>query len=231
VTVRRLLVRLVAAMLCLTAAVAIVVLLGGRFDETTDRILLTTTTVSFFSLLGVPAASLLEQGRAPILARASAALTAAGFLFTLVVIWGHDHARSTWQAWGVLMTLALGAAQAATVEGRRRPTDSETVARLAVASMATGTLLAALGVFAIVTERSGEGFYRALGALLVLDVLLVALQAVLRRGSGPTTSTFRLQIDGRAVDATGRDFAAAVAQAIRDAERTGEPVRRIERIR
>jgi hypothetical protein len=41
--------------------------------------------------------------------------------------------------------------------------------------------------------------------------------------------THRMRLDGRLVEAPGRDFAAAVANAIRDAEREGAPVRRVER--
>jgi hypothetical protein len=37
-------------------------------------------------------------------------------------------------------------------------------------------------------------------------------------------------VDGRPVETAGRDFAAAVAAAIRWAEQEGPPVRRVERV-
>jgi hypothetical protein len=53
--------------------------------------------------------------------------------------------------------------------------------------------------------------------------------AVVRRGAGRIDQTHGLRIDGRFVESPGRDFAAAVANAIRDAEHSGETVRRVER--
>src|SRR4051812_40040842 len=104
---RPLLIKTVVVGLCATAVVAIVVLLTGSFDDTTWQILATTSAVSFFALLSVPAGAVLERGRPVALGRASAALTAAGFLLTLVVIWDAAHAPSwLWRTWGVVVTLA-----------------------------------------------------------------------------------------------------------------------------
>jgi hypothetical protein len=226
---RGLLVRTIVGGLCLTAAVGIVAVLGGSLDETSGRILLTTTAVSFFGLLAVPAGMLLERNRLSWLARGSAALTATTFVLTLVVTWLHDPPPALWRTWGVLGTLTLAAAQAATVEARRRDTDSERIRFLVSASMVTDSLLAAFGVIGILASVSDEGFYRMLGAVGILDVLLLAVVAVLRRSDGPIGQTHRMRVDGRLVEAPGRDFAAAAANAIREAEKGGSPVRRVER--
>jgi hypothetical protein len=226
---RRLLLRAIVAALCLTAGVAIVMLLAGTLDDTSARILLTSTEVSFFGLLGVPAGMLLERDRLSWLARSSAALTAVSFLLTLTVTWRHDTPSVLWRVWGVVGTLALAAAQAATVEARRRDSDSNGVRLLVVFSMITGGALAALGVIGILGSVTDGGYIRALGAIGVLDVLLLVIVAVLRRGGGPVGQTHRLRVDGRMVEAPGRDFASAVANAIREAEKDGSPVRRIER--
>jgi hypothetical protein len=226
---RTLLVRAVVGSLCLTAAVGIVAVLGGSLDETSGRVLITTTAVSFFGLLAVPAGMLLERNRLSWLARGSAALTATTFLLTLVVTWKHDPPSALWRTWGVLGTLTLAAAQAATVEARRRDTDTERVRFLVSGSMVTDALLAALGVIGILASVDDGGFYRMLGAIGILDVLLIAVVAVLRRGGGPIGQTHRVRIDGRVVEAPGRDFAAAVANAIREAEKGGSHVRRVER--
>ena len=175
---RRLLLRTIVAALCLTAVVAIAALLGGRPGPTAWRILGTTSAVSFFGLLAVPVGMLLDRGRAHVLARASGALTLSAFVLTLAVLW---MPWTTWvgKTWGVLVTLAAAAAQACAVEARRRDTDAPQVSALASGSMVTGA---------------------------VLDVLLLVVAAVLRRGTGPIGQTHRLRLDGRLVEVPGRDF-------------------------
>lgn len=226
---RKLLLRAIVGALCVTAAVAIAVLLTGSFEHTEWRILATTSAVSAFGLLAVPAGMLLERGMAVTLARASAALIAAAFVLTLFVVWdgGSSFLGKTW---GVVLTLALATAQAATVEARRRDNDSQLVRRLTAGSTLTGALLAALGVLGILSEIHGVTYYRVIGAIAVLDVLLLALTAILRRGTGPIAQTHRLRIDGELIEAPGRDFASAVSAAIRSAERDGKSVARIERL-
>jgi hypothetical protein len=228
VRAQKLLLRAVVGALCLTAAIAVVVLLVGTFDDTSWRILASTSAISFFGLLAAPAGVLLERGHAVVLARASALLTGATFVLTFVLIWS-DWSNDLGKAWGVLLTLAAAAAQAAAVESRRRDTDSPTIRHLVAGSMLTGTALAALGVLAILTEIDDGAYYRALGAIAIVDVLLIIVAAVLRRGSGPIAQTHRVRIDGRLIEAPGRDWAAAVASAIREAERDGSTVRRVER--
>jgi hypothetical protein len=227
---RGLLVRTIAAGLCATAAVAIVVLLSRHFDDTSGRILLTTSTISVAALLLVPAGMLLDRHARSLLGRASVLLTGLGFVLTLAAIWAIDHSTPFWKTWGIVATLAVAAAQGAGVEARRRDRDSPTVRLLVRLSAVTGALLAGLGVLAILTEIADSAYYRFVGAVAILDVLAVALTAVLRRGTGPATSVHRLRVDGRLVQARGRDFAAAAAAAIREAERTGARVQRVERV-
>ena len=226
---RRLLLRTIVTGACLTAAVAIVVLLSGSLDGTSGRVLLTTTAISIFGVLAVPAQMLLDRGALPLLARASAALTAVSFGITLVLIWGDGGAPGWWKAWGVAATLALAAAQAAAVEARRRDSDSPAVRRLVGLSMVTGAALAALGTLGILAEVDDGGYLRAIGVIAVLDLLSLVVVAALRRGEPAAARTHRIRINGRLVEVAGRDFAAAVATAIREEERQGTPVRRVER--
>ena len=219
----------IVAALCLTAGVAIVMLLAGTLDRTSAQILLTSTEVSFFGLLAVPAGVLLERNRGSRLGPSSAALTTVAFGLTLLVTWNPETSSAVWRGWGVVGTLALAAAQAATVEARRRDTDSPAIALLVGCSMLTGAVLAALGVGGILGSIDDGGYIRLLGVFGVLDVLLLVVIAVLRRGAGPVDQTHRVRVDGQLVEAPGRDFAAAVANAIREAEKAGTPVRRVER--
>jgi hypothetical protein len=228
VQARKLLLRAIVGALCVTATVAIVILLTGSFEHTEWRILATTSAVSAFGLLAVPAGMLLERGTAVVLARASAILTATAFVLTLVVVWDGGSSLLG-KTWGIVLTLALATAQAATVEARRRDNDSQLVRRLTAGSTLTGAVLAALGVLGILTEIHGLTYYRVTGAIAVLDVLLLALTAILRRSTGPDSQTHRMRVDGELIEAPGRDFASAVSAAIRTAERDGRTVRRIER--
>jgi hypothetical protein len=225
---RKLLLTAIVGALCLTAAIAVVILLSGHFTDTSWRILATTSAISFFGLLVVPVGMLLERGRAILLARISGALSCAAFVLTLVVIWRH-WADSFGKTWGVVLTLAVAAAQAAVVEARRRETDTPAISMLVVLSMLTGIALATMGIAAILSTIDNGTYYRTLGAVAVIDVLLVALVAVLRRGTGPITTAHRIRVNGELIEAPGRDFAAAVAGAIRTAESEGKTVRRIER--
>jgi len=229
VTARRFLLRTIVTGACLTAALAIVAILGGSLDGTSGRVILTTTAVSVFGILAVPAQMLLDRGSLPVLARLSAALTAVTFAITLLLIWGDDPTTRWWQAWGVFATLALAAAQAAAVEARRRDTDTQAIRRLVATSMATGTALAVLGTLGIVGKVADGGYYRLVGVIAVIDLLSLVLVAALRRGEGPASQTHRIRVNGRMVEAPGRDFAAAVATAIRNEEKQGITVRRVER--
>jgi hypothetical protein len=228
VQARKVLLSAIVGALCLTAGIAVVVLLSGHFDETAWRVLGTTSAISFFGLLAVPVGMLLERGRAAALARISGALTFAAFVLTLAVIWRH-WADGVGKTWAVVLTLALAAAQAAVVEARRRDTDTPAISMLVLGSMLTGAALTAMGIWAILTEVDSGTYYRTLGAVAVIDVLLVTVAAVLRRGVGPIAQPHRIRINGELIEAPGRDFAAAVAAAIRSAEREGKTVRRVER--
>jgi hypothetical protein len=205
-----------------------VVLLSGSFDETSWRILGTTSAISFFGLLAVPAGMLLERGRAVALARISAALTGAAFLLTVALIWRHWE-NGIGKTWAVVLTLSVAAAQAAVVEARRRDTDTPTISLLTGGSMVTGAVLTGMGVYAILAEAADGTYYRALGAIAVIDLLLLAMVAVLRREAGPSAQSYRMRVNGELVEAPGRDFATAVASVIREAEKDGKAVQRIER--
>jgi hypothetical protein len=228
VQARKLLLTAIVGALCLTAAIAVVVLLTGSFDDTSWRILATTSAISFCGLLGVPVGMLLERGRAVLLARASAALTFAAFVLTVALIWRHWE-NGLGKTCGVVATLAIAAAQAAVVEARRRESDTTAISVLTSGTMLTGAVLTAMGIAAILIEIDEGSYYRVLGAVAVIDVLLIVVAAVLRRGGGPAAETYRIRVNGELIEASGRDFASAVAGAIRSAEKDGATVRRVER--
>jgi peptidoglycan/LPS O-acetylase OafA/YrhL len=235
VDVRRLLLGAVVVSLVATAAIAIATLLAGDFGETEGRVLLTTASISFFGLLSLAPGVLLEQGRLRPLALAGLALAGLGFVLALNLIWlqWDDAEDWSWKSLVVVVAAALAATQASGVESRRRDGDGPWVRRLALASHSSVAATAALVSIAALWEVDDDGYYRALGAVAVANVLLVALQPVLRRG-GTQPAGQRLAIvleSGSRVEreVRARDFAAAVERAIRDVERSGERVVRVER--
>jgi hypothetical protein len=102
----------------------------------------------------------------------------------------------------------------------------------------TALILAAATLFSIAMwgEIESGTFWRLVGALVVAAVLVTALQPVLRRMTGTVAEAphrLRLALSGggeQEVEVRARDFADAVARAIRDAQRDGATVERIERI-
>src|SRR5215218_6694760 len=217
--------RAVAASLVATAALAMGTLVLGDFGETEGRILLTTASISFFGLLGLPAGVLLDQRRRRPLAIAELATSGLAFLLALNLIWiqWDDAGDAAWKSFVVVTTVAGALTQAAGVEVRRRQTDPAWISRLALASHATGALLATLVAVAALAEIDSGGYYRGLGAVAVANVLLVALQPILRRMAGQPAAAYRFVCvldDGRrdAGERGGRDFPAAVADAIRELE-------------
>ena len=246
--------RVVVASLSVTAVVAIVALLVGDFGETEGRILLTTASIAFFSLLSLPAGVLLDQGRLAPIAWAVFGLSAAGLLLALEIVWVEwdDPRDAVWKALVVVAAFDAALAQIAATQSRRVPSDPAWVIRLAQLSAASGLLLAALISLAALLEIDHDGYYRALAAVAVATVLFALLQPILRRTATPQTAgdTFRLvcvldgppdRLPGESYRERGgvsteiecelaaRDFAAAAATAIRELERSGARVTRLER--
>ena len=193
---RRLFLRALVASLSATAALAIGTLLFAEFGETTWRIVLTTTFLSVASLLSLPAGVLLDQGRAPALAWAVIAASAAAFVVTMVAVWAAEDSDWVWKVALTLGVTAVAGAQAAASTSRRRPEDSRQLVWLYVLAIALSVALAALISVAVWREiEDSEGYYRFLGATAVAAVLATLLQPILRRMERPAPSRARLVLE------------------------------------
>lgn len=171
--------------LCLTALLAIGITLFGSFDETVGQILTTIALMGAFSLVVLPAAALLDRQRAVSLAWVVITLAAAALLGALLLLWEIvDDSDGAWRAVGGITVLALGAAQIATMTSRLRSDDTPLSRRLYVASIATGVGFVTLVCVALAIEAEDETFYRVLGAVGVLNLLVVLLQPAMRRLAG-----------------------------------------------
>lgn len=221
---RRSLLLAVAGLMCVAAALAISILLLGDFGGTEGRILGTTLLLAVHGALAVPAAILWDQRRLAALAAACAGLAALAATLNVAALWSNS-GDTFGKAIGTVIFFLI--ATVVTAALATRP-----LHRLFPASVALAAVAAAMATAAVWTETQQEGYLRLLGAIVVLDVLLVALQPVLLRARR-TRATLPLRV----VDTSGctadvsvqaESLAAAVAQAIRDVERRGSHVRSVE---
>jgi len=182
---RRVLLLGIAGLLCAAALLAIAILLVGRFGDVERRILGSAMLLAGYGLVGLPSVVLLDQGRRRGLAVVGLALAGAAAGLALASVWAFSGSDSLGRSVGTATLLALAGAQASALTARQSESDPPSVRRLYPAACATGALTA-VAASALVWTQPGAGIYpRLLGALLVLDLLLVALQPVLARAHEP----------------------------------------------
>lgn len=229
---KRILLQVVAGLLSVSALLAITILLVGRFGETERRILVTTQLLAGYALIALPAAILLDRGRLRRLALTLVALAAAGMSLALASLWSGEPPAPLGKAVGTVTVFALATAQAAALAARAREGDPRSVRRLFALSCGLAVVLPAIVTVVLWAELDSSGYARVLGALLVLDLLVVALQPILARTRRATT-VHRLRIvvePGETVvtDVEAVDLAAAAAEAIRTLEAAGRSVIRLD---
>lgn len=228
---RRPLLLAVAALLSASALLAVGILLFGHFGETEGRILGTTALLAGYGLLTLPAAILLDQRRLPALAAAVAALAAVGASLALAAVWSGGDSEPLGKTIGTVTFFLVAATQTAALAARRRGRDPRWVRVLFPASIVLAGLAAAAATGAVWAD-AGDAYGRVVGALVVLDVLAVALQPILARAQTPPAPIrFSVLVDGgERVDVTveAPDLAAAAAKAVRQLEREGRRVRGLE---
>jgi hypothetical protein len=231
--------RVLIASLLATAGLAIGFLLFADFNERTWKVIATTALLSAFSLLGLPGAALLDQGRAAALGWVNLVLAALGLTWTLALLWSES--ERGWQALVAVVAFTAATAQACGTTARRRADDPQSVDLLYFAGLIGAFLLAAMISLAAWQEVEDEGFYRFVGALAVAEVLAIILQPILRRtarraapGAVRSGAVFEFTCtleDGREIRRydEAADFASAAAGAISELEGAGERVVRVER--
>lgn len=211
--IRRAIVRLTVGSFSLAALLGIIALLGGDFGETQGRVLLTTVLVGVVSVAVL--CYLVTAGRrSQPVGIAGGVAVLVPFTTALLMIWG-DVENGPGE--GMLRTFGVGAVVAATLAQaclllamaeRSRPG----VRRILVGTLALAAVLAAM-VSALITgyNPSGDGYYRLLGVVAILDVLgTVVAAAVLKFGSGS------LQAARSATVSIPAELDARLARAARD---------------
>ncbi len=222
-TRRRVLLLMVAVLLSVSALLAIAVLLVGRFGSTEGRILGSTALLAGFGLVALPSVILLDTERARRLALAGVASAALASLLALVAIWSRSDSDTLGRTVGSAAVIAVAFSQLCALTARRETGDPASVRRLFAASCATATLAAILAVTFVWSNPHGTLAPRVLGAVIVLDLLLVALQPIFARAR-PGVVVHRFEVvlvsgERVAVSVEGGDVASAAARAIRSVER------------
>jgi hypothetical protein len=179
---RRVAVICIIVSLSLTALIGIATLLGGAFGDVQGRIMMTTLIIGAFSVLAL--ADLAVAGRrfewfgyVGILAAVAGLIIGLFFIWNLV-----DSGAGWWKTFGVVSVLAASLAHAnllLLLGERRRP-----VVRTGLwITIALIGVLAGMIVGLIVTDGdvSGDGYYRLLGTVAILDVLGTIVVPVVSR--------------------------------------------------
>ena len=214
-TGRRSLLLAVASLLTASAALAIAILLFGNFGETEGRILATTALLAAHGLLALPGAILLDQRRLRPLAAFVLALAASAATVNVASVWTEDPPAAVGKTSATLLAFLVASTQTAALTARRRGRPRA----LFFASTADAFVVATTLAVVVWAEIDSESVARVLGALVVLDVLLVALQPILSRARRGISVT-RLAVT--------KDAAAETVEAIRVIERQGRRVVRVE---
>jgi hypothetical protein len=185
-TRRRILLLGVAGLLCVSALLAIAILLVGRFGDTERRIVGTTLLLAGYGVVSLPGVILLDRGSHGMLAEGAIALAAVAAGLAVVSVWGFSGTDAVGKSVGTATIFAVAVAQAAALVARQTERDPPTVRRLFTASCFTAALAAALAVAMIWAQPIGVPGARLVAALVVLDLLLVALQPLVKAiESGP----------------------------------------------
>ncbi|MGZ4291350.1 MAG: hypothetical protein ACXVQQ_02015 [Gaiellaceae bacterium] len=182
---RRTLLIAVAVLLCAAALFAIGVLLVGHFGRTEARILGTTAVLALMSLVALPAVMLIERRRALLFADVAAVTAAVAAGFAVATVWAPGDLLGKLTA--TVVTVAVLGTQAGALLARQGPGDPHIVHRLYLASLVTGSILAALIITLTWAQFESPGYGRVMGSLAILDALFVALQPLLARLRPPMT--------------------------------------------
>lgn len=231
-TRRRGLLLAVAALLTVSALIAVAILLFGTSGALEGRILRTTALLAAYGVAVLPATMLLDEGRGRVLAPAMLALAVTGAALALAVNWIDDPPLTLGKAAGTVAVATAAGAQISALVLLRRDSDPRIVGPLFVASTILAVAVTGMMAVMIWTESGNDTAGRILAALIVLDVLAAGLQPILSRAraAGIEAHLRIATVSGepQEVVVSGRDLASAVATAIRGVEAGGGRVHSIE---
>jgi hypothetical protein len=182
-SLRRVVLRALAAGLSLAAAIAIAAILTGSFGAIDARLIATSLSFSLYTALGGAGVGP-RRLTGPIRGLGTATMAAAGadFALLMVILWG-DTEIELWRAWAILLLVTLAASHACVVLTARRASDTPSIVALTMASIVATALDAALGALPIsgVADHVDGNFVRLLAILVIVMLLTSLLPPILRR--------------------------------------------------
>ena len=222
----------VAGLVSVSGVIAIGILLFGDFGETEGRVLATTGLLAGYGVLALPGVILWDRGHFPALAVLVIALAAAGASLAVSAIWTSGPSDAHGKAVGTVTVFLVASTQISALVLRRPERDRRVVQWLFVLSSVLAVGVAGMFALMLWAEFDSERYGRVLGALVVLDLVAVALQPTLSRAR-PTSTVIPLQLrlesdEVRDVEVVAPDLAAAAAKVIHQVEREGHQVVRLE---
>jgi hypothetical protein len=173
---------LAAVAFCVCGGLAVLFLLFGELEGASWKILTTTVVFGLYSLLALPGAKLLDQGRSSILAWSAVLLAALGLLWAFRIVWsGLDDADGSWRLLVTLTACSTAVSQVCATTARRQATDPASVDRLyAVSNLLVYSLAGIVTLASWNAVDSGALLWRTVGVLAAVDVLSIVLQPLLR---------------------------------------------------
>jgi hypothetical protein len=175
-----------AAGLCLAAAVAISALITGRFGATSARVLLTGLAAILCTVGGLAGSATLPlQNRGRRVGVVTIGLSQLSLLLALALIWipSAGDGGTLWRALGVTSVLMLSGVHASLLLSRLEAGDPRAVHWLSHAAIACATSAALVlsGMFAAIDGVVAADVWRLLGVLVVLAVLNTLLAPLARK--------------------------------------------------
>ena len=173
-----------AAALCMAAAVAIVVVLSGESSYTAERLAWTAVALLLLGLAGAAGVSAMDEPGWERIGWLCQIVALVGFAVTAITIWttseGADAETALLKALGILFVLSFALAHLSLL-ARRRDGHGRLVRRLVGATRAAVLILAAMLAVAILDEISDDTYYRWVGAVAILWALGTSLVPIARR--------------------------------------------------
>jgi hypothetical protein len=178
---------LAAVALCVCAALAVLFLLFGSLENASWKILTTGVVLGLYSMLALPGARLLDQGRGSILGWSALVLAAAGLAWSFRIIWaGLDDSDGSWRLLVTLTACATAVAQVCATTARRHETDPPLVDRLwGLSNLLAYTLAGLVTVGCWDALGAGSLFWQLICAVAAADLVAVVLQPVFRARARP----------------------------------------------
>jgi len=179
--------------LSLSALIAVVSLLSGDFGSTQVKVILTALTISGASICAMSCSAFIEKHGLPLLAGVGVLVAAVAAIMAISGIWAEIGKEEYWKATISLIVISAAFAHCLLL---CIPSLAPGVRWTQVSLIAFVSILTLQIVFAVYGEISDIGYYRLVGVVAVIVVLLTLIVPIcLRLSPAPILKSNRLALD------------------------------------